>query len=126
MVDEAFEKLVSEAIDSLPQEFLDKLENVAILVEDQPSPAQVKQLHLKPWTNLLGLYEGVSLLGRASSYASIIPDKITIFKLPILSISHDPEEIKKSVRSVVLHEVAHHFGFSEERIRKVERRGSRN
>jgi predicted Zn-dependent protease with MMP-like domain len=112
MSEEAFEKLVGEAIDSLPQEFLDKFDNIVITVADYPTPEQTKQLHLKPWTRLLGLYEGSSLL----------PNKITIFKFPILSLSEDPEEIKKNVRSTVLHEIAHHFGFSEEKIREVEGR----
>lgn len=121
MTDKEFKKLVNDAIDDLPQEFLEKLENVAITIADQPSPEQREKLHLNPWTSLYGLYEGVSLKGRASIYASILPDKITIFKLPILSLSHDPGIIKKNVRRVVLHEIAHHFGFTEDQIRAVEK-----
>ena len=120
MIDSEFEKLVVEVIDSLPREFREKLQNVAILIEDLPTLQQKKELHLRSVTNLLGLYEGVSLFGRAAN-AGIIPDTITIFKLPILSLSQDPDEIKKNVRGVVLHEVAHHFGFSEEQIRMAER-----
>lgn len=119
MTDEMFEKLVGEAIDSLPSEFLQKLDNVAITIEDQPSPEQMEKLRLRPWTRLLGLYQGVSLQGRASNYAPVLPDKITIFKLPILSISEDPEVIKKQVHDTVLHEIAHHFGFSDEEIRRI-------
>jgi predicted Zn-dependent protease with MMP-like domain len=122
MRDDVFEQLVGEAIDSLPSEFRDKLDNVVVTIEDEPSLEQRTKLHLRPWTNLLGLYEWVSLQGRASTYAPILPDKITIFKLPILAISKEPDDIKRQVRSTVLHEIAHHFGFSDEEIRKITRR----
>ena len=118
MQEEVFEQLVGEVIDTLPEEFAQKLDNVVVVVEDHPTQEQMQKLHLRPWTNLLGLYEGVSLQGRASE-PSILPDKITIFKLPILSISQDPEDIKKNVRDTVLHEIAHHFGFSDEEIQKI-------
>jgi len=122
MSDEEFEHLVFETIDGLPHEFREKLDNVAVTIADQPTLQQMRQLRLRPWTLLFGLYEGVSLQGRASNYTSILPDKITIFKQPILSLSQDPDAIKNHVRSVVLHEIAHHFGFSEQRIREVESR----
>lgn len=121
MTDEEFEGLVGEAVDSLPREFVEKLENVAVTIEDEPSLRQRRELRLRPWTSLLGLYEGVSLSGRASTYAPLLPDKITIFKLPILSLSEDPEAIKKHVREVVLHEIAHHFGFTDQQLRDIEK-----
>lgn len=119
---EEFEKLVGAALDSLPKEFLEKLDNVVVTVEDYPTPQQSRKLRLKPWTRLLGLHEGVSLKGRTSIYSSSLPDKITVFRIPILSISHTPEEVQENVRSVVLHEIAHAFGFSEEQVRDAEQR----
>lgn len=121
MTDGEFERLVGEATSSLPREFLEKLENVAVVIQDEPSLEQRKELHLRPWTKLLGLYEGVSLQGRASTYAPLLPDKITIFKLSILSLSEDPEEIKKHVHDVVLHEIAHHFGFTDQQLRDIKK-----
>jgi predicted Zn-dependent protease with MMP-like domain len=117
-----FEQLVGQALDSLPKEFLERLDNVVVTVEDSPTSQQARKLRLKPWTRLLGLHEGVSLKGRTSVYSSSLPDKITIFRIPILSISNTPEEIQENVRSVVLHEIAHAFGFSEEQVRDAEKR----
>lgn len=122
MSEQDFEQLVGQALDSLPKEFLERLDNVVVTVEDYPTPQQARKLRLKPWTRLLGLHEGVSLKGRTSVYSSSLPDKITIFRIPILSISQTPEEIQENVRSVVLHEIAHAFGFSEDQVRDAEHR----
>lgn len=122
MPQEEFEQLIGQALDSLPKEFLEKLDNVVVTVEDYPTQQQAKKLRLKPWTRLLGLHEGVSLKGRTSVYSSSLPDKITIFRIPILSISQTQDEIQENVRSVVLHEIAHAFGFSEEQVRDAEKR----
>ena len=126
MSNEEFELLARQALDLIPQEFTAKLENVAVIIEDYPTPAQVHKLKLKPWTRLLGLYEGVSLRGRTSSFASPLPDKITIFKNSILSISKNQDEICENIRSVILHEIAHHFGFSEKQVRDAEMRRIKN
>lgn len=125
MSPEEFEQLVGEAMDSLPAEFIEKLDNVVITVEDYPTPPQMKKLRLRPWTRLLGLHEGVSLRGRTSIYTNSLPDKITIFRIPILSISRTIDEVRENVRSVVLHEIAHAFGFTEEQVRDAEERRTR-
>lgn len=117
-----FEKLVAEGLDTVPEEFLKYLENVAILVEDNPTFEQERKLQLRPYTLLFGLYEGISLKGRVSVYNSSLPDKITIFKNPILALSRTPEDVKEQVRKTVIHEIAHHLGMNEQEVRAMERR----
>lgn len=116
--DEAFEKLVAEALDSLPEEFAKKMANVALTFEDQPSSQLLKQMKLPPWALLFGLYQGVPQTKRGIYY-SAPPDKITIFKNSILRVSHTREEIRAQVRSTVIHEIGHHFGLSDEELRKA-------
>ncbi|MCL5961901.1 MAG: metallopeptidase family protein [Chloroflexi bacterium] len=111
-----FEKLVSEALDTLPEEFRDKLANVEIVIEDWPSRQALKG---RGTTGLLGLYEGIPLSRRSSGYTMVLPDKITIFQGPIESHSHFHEEIKKLVQRVVIHEIAHHFGIDDARLREL-------
>ena len=112
MSDDEFEKLVSEALDSLPSEFARKLENVSITFADYPSPYQMRKTKLPPWALLFGLYEGVPQT-RRGNYYGVLPDKITIFKNSILRVSHTPEEVRAQVRATVIHEIGHHFGLSD-------------
>lgn len=108
-----FEQLVIDAIDSLPQEFLDRLENVDIIVESTPTRAQLSQQGVPEDSLLLGLYEGVPLTAR-ENYGFVLPDKITIFQESIEEICGSPEKIVREVRETVAHEIAHHFGLSDE------------
>jgi len=112
MDDKRFRKLVSEALDGLPKEFAEKLNNVSVVVEDFPTPMQLKSLRLPPWALLFGLYQGVPQTKRGVYY-SHIPDKITIFKNSIEKIATTEEEIKAQVRQTVIHEIGHHFGLSD-------------
>ena len=112
MSDEEFEKLVSEALDSLPSEFAEKLDNVSVTFADYPTPYQIRKSKLPPWALLFGLYEGIPQT-RRGNYAGVLPDKITIFKYSILRVSNTPEEIKAQVRATVIHEIGHHFGLSD-------------
>lgn len=112
-----FRKLVEEAIDSLPEEFAKRLNNVSVVVEDNPSPELLKSLKLAPWALLFGLYQGVPQTKRGF-YFGVLPDKITIFKNPIERVARTEEEIKAQVRATVIHEIGHHFGLSEEDLRK--------
>src|ERR1035437_8341662 len=114
---ERFRKLVGEALDSLPKEFAEKLNNVSIAVDDFPTEYQLRKAKLTPYMLLLGLYEGVPQTKRGIYYSSI-PDKITIFKNAILRVSQTEEEIKEKVRSTVIHEIGHHFGLSDIELRK--------
>lgn len=114
-----FEKLVQEGITEIPQEFLKKLKNVAMVIEEEPTQEQIKKLRLRKDSFLFGLYEGVPQTKRSIFY-SALPDKVTIFKKPIEQYASSAEEIKKIVKETVWHEIAHHFGSDEERIKKAQ------
>jgi predicted Zn-dependent protease with MMP-like domain len=118
---EKFEKLVNEGIKDIPQKFLDKLDNVGIVVEDNPSPEQLKKLKIRKNYILFGLYEGIPKTKRWG-YSDVLPDKITIFKNPIEQSTQSEEEIKKIVKETVWHEIAHHFGMNEKEVRDAELR----
>ena len=107
-----FEQIVQEALDSLPGELRDQISNVEIVVDDEPPQGR----------RLLGLYQGVPLTRRGAGYSGALPDKITIYRGPLERLyGHDPELLSERVRHVVLHEVAHHFGISDERLIEIDR-----
>ena len=114
-----FEKIVNEGIQTIPKRFLKKLDNVDIVIEDEPNSWQLRKLKTRKGFLIFGLYEGVPRTKR-DSYGMVLPDKITIFKKPIEKIARSKEEIKKIVRNTVWHEIAHHFGMSEKEVRKAE------
>ena len=116
-----FETLVFRAIESLPAEFKNKLENVDVLVEDWPSPQQIRQLRLRSKAQLLGLYEGVPQTRRDSGYNMVLPDKITIFQKPIEAQCRSSQEIEAEIGRVVQHEIAHHFGIGDATLYRIER-----
>jgi len=107
-----FEQLVGEALDNLPEDIRALMTNVAVTVEDEPPPGR----------NLLGLYEGVPWGKRGPYYAGALPDKITIYRLPLEQLAAgDPERLRLAVRRTVFHEIAHHFGISDERLIEIDR-----
>jgi predicted Zn-dependent protease with MMP-like domain len=107
-----FEQLIQDALDSLPPELSGRLSNVEVVVEDEPPPGQP----------LLGLYQGVPLTRRTGSYSGALPDKITIYRGPLERLyGHDLELLRRQIKRVVLHEVAHHFGISDERLIELDR-----
>ena len=116
-----FDALVFRAIETLPPEFRSKLENVDVLVEDWPSPQQMRQLRLRNKAQLLGLYEGVPQTKRDSSYNLVLPDRITIFQKPIELNCRSDKEIEDEIDRVVRHEIAHHFGIGDATLYKIER-----
>jgi len=120
MSDEEFEKLVAAGLDAIPEEYAKHIENVAIVFADEPTMEQKRLLNLRPHSLLFGLYEGVPKTKR--NYASItLPDKITIFKFPIIqAVGLDHGRIKDQVARTVLHEIEHHFGFDDPEIRSFE------
>ena len=103
---EEFEALVGAALDELPADIRRLMDNVAIFVEDEPPAGE----------DLLGLYEGVPLTERSEAYALAIPDRITIFRLPLLSVCETPDEVTQQVKVTVVHEIAHHFGIDDTRL----------
>ena len=110
--DAQFEQLVSDALDALPDDIAALMSNVAVTVEDEPPPGE----------HLLGLYHGVPLGNRGPYYAGVLPDKITIYRRPIERMTGgDPERLREQVRRTVFHEIAHHFGISDERLVEIDR-----
>lgn len=112
--------LVARAVEGLPDEFHSRLENVAILVEDWPSQHQLTETGLGQGKTLLGLYEGVPLTRRGVHYGMVPPDKITIFQKPIEAKCKIGDLIVREIQRVVRHEIAHHFGIGETRLRQIE------
>ncbi|UCH36087.1 MAG: metallopeptidase family protein [Armatimonadota bacterium] len=116
---ETFEQLVAEAIEGLPDEFADKLDNVEFIIENHPSPDDYDERGVEPGSVLLGLYHGVPLTERSPFSPTMMPDEITIFQRPLEQVCRTPEEIIYQVRRTVLHEIAHHFGISDERLEEL-------
>jgi len=114
MTPEEFEKLAGKAIRGLPKFFRDKMKNVVVIVADAPGRARERRFG----GGLLGLYEGIPLLDRDTGYSGAMPDKITLFKKNIEAECSTPEEIEEEVRHVVMHELAHHFGMTDEELRQ--------
>ncbi len=108
-----FEELVADALDSIPPELGDEMENVAVVVEDWPRPDQLAGRD----GTLLGLYEGIALTHRSPiGYAGVLPDRITIFRGPLCELARDEVDLARHVRVTVVHEVAHHFGIGDEEL----------
>jgi predicted Zn-dependent protease with MMP-like domain len=107
-----FETVIQETLDAMPLDLRDQISNVEILVEDEPPPGQ----------RLLGLYQGVPLTRRGINYSGALPDKITIYRGPLDRLyGHDADLLTRQIKRVVLHEVAHHFGISDERLVEIDR-----
>lgn len=107
-----FDELVEDALDSLPAELGSRVSNVQIVVEDEPPGGRP----------LLGLYQGIPLTRRSSQYGAVLPDKISIYRGPLVRLyGADPERLRREVRRVVLHELAHHFGISDARLIEIDR-----
>jgi len=118
---ERFRWLVARAVEDLPEEFLTKLENIDVVVESRPTSSELKRAGLRSYNALLGLYEGVPQTKRGRHYGLVPPDKITIFQKPIEAICKDDDEITAEIQKVVAHEIAHHFGTSDARLRQIEK-----
>ncbi|MCX6764385.1 MAG: metallopeptidase family protein [Candidatus Nealsonbacteria bacterium] len=118
---EKFEKLVNEGIRAIPEKILKKLENVDVVIEDEPAVYQLRKIKLKRDSVLFGLYEGVPQ-NKRWGYGQALPDKISIFKKAIENYARSEEEIKEIVMNTVWHEIAHHFGMDEEMVRESERK----
>jgi predicted Zn-dependent protease with MMP-like domain len=119
---EKFEELVIRALEGLPEEFRERLENVQVVVEAAPSSRQMRRMRLKSPLQLLGLYEGIPLTERGSTnYNLVMPDKVTIFQKSVESVCSSNEQIETEIREVVKHEIAHHFGISDATLIQIEK-----
>jgi len=118
---ERFEWLVARAVDDLPEEFLTRLQNIDVVVEDYPTSGQLRRVGLRHGQTLLGLYEGVPQTKRGGRYGLVPPDKITIFQKPIEARWRQDTDITAEIQRVVKHEIAHHFGISDARLRQIEK-----
>ncbi len=115
-----FEKTVVKGIDAIPKKFLEKLNNVAIVVENRPTPSQKRKLKIRKGWTLFGLYEGVPQTARGINYGGALPDKITIFQKPIEEAASSESEIARIIKNTVWHEIAHHFGMDEKEVYESE------
>ncbi|MEZ5317094.1 MAG: metallopeptidase family protein [Vicinamibacterales bacterium] len=115
-----FRALVDEALETIPQEFRDAMQNIAIVVEDEPTDDQLAEVGIEPPDTLFGLYEGTPLTERHWSDAVPLPDKITLFQLPIEDASEDEDDVVVAIGETLIHEVGHYFGLSEEAIEAIE------
>ena len=109
-----FERLVARAVRSLPPRFLQRLENVEVVVEREPTEEELDSAGIEPGGTLLGLYQGVPQTQRGTWYGSILPDRITIYQRPIEAVARDRREIRKEIRVTLMHEIGHHFGLGED------------
>lgn len=120
MTDERFEELVAEAFELIPQQFREAMRNVALVIEDEPSPELLAELGMAPPDTLYGLYQGVSLVEREWGQLAELPDQVIIFRDPILEDAEDEDDVIRAVGETVIHEFGHHFGLSEEEIDEAE------
>lgn len=117
---EEFEKIVVAVIEKLPQLVKEKMENVDVVIESRVPSSLVSEMGLHSSYDLLGLYQGVPIDQRGFYYGNVLPDKITLFQIPIESVCHTQEEIKEKIREVVIHEIGHYFGLDEKRLMEME------
>ena len=118
--DEAFDALISRAMDELPQEYIRGLQNVAIVMADEPDAIQREKIKLRHDHLLLGLYEGVPRPMRTGNESGILPDKITLFKYPILAVVANDAELFEQIKRTLWHEIAHYYGLDHDRIDQLQ------
>lgn len=114
-----FEQFVLEALEALPADFRDKLENVEIVVEDWPDPETLRRAKVGHPAGLLGFYHGVPQTRRTRHYTLVLPDKISLYRYPILLRCATQDEVREMVRHVLFHEIAHHFGIDDARLHEI-------
>jgi predicted Zn-dependent protease with MMP-like domain len=122
MTRDRFRRLVAEALDTIPARFQRHLKNIAIVVEDEPSPALLAEMEIEPPDTLFGLYQGTPLIDRRWDHGNTLPDRIVIFQGPIEDVSETEDDAVTEIGETLIHEVGHYFGLSEEEIEAIEDR----
>jgi predicted Zn-dependent protease with MMP-like domain len=117
---EEFERLVADALASIPRRFRDAMRNIAIVVDDEPSPDLLAEMEIEPPDTLLGLYQGIPLTERRWDAGNDLPDRILIFQGPHERASDDEDDLAVAIAETLIHEIGHYFGMSEEEIEDVE------
>ena len=122
MTRQQFERLVAEAVTLIPRRFRREMKNLALVIEEEPSPALLDEMEIEPPDSLYGLYQGIPLPERSWGHGNQLPDKITLFQRPIEEDCEDDDEIRAVIAETLIHEVGHYFGLSEEEIEEIEER----
>ena len=120
MTRERFTRLVEDALREIPRRFRDEMQNVAVIVEDEPPPHILEEMEIEPDETLFGLYQGTPLPDRGWAYGNALPDRISIYQGPLEDACEDDDEIREEVAATVIHEFGHYFGMSEEEIEEIE------
>lgn len=120
MTRQDFRRLVEEALQDIPPRFRRAMENIAIVVEDEPSPELLEEMEIEPPDSLYGLYQGTPLPERAWSHGNTLPDRISLYQRPIEEDSEDHEDVIVCIAETLIHEIGHYFGLSEEEIEEIE------
>ena len=121
MTDDEFDDMITKAMNELPQKYIKGLENVVIVMADEPTPEQHYKMKLDNQRLLLGLYEGIPLTQRGSNYTFVLPDKITLFKNSLLAVSNSDSDLFQRIKRTLWHEIAHYYGLNHNRIDKIQR-----
>ncbi len=122
MTRQQFELLVEEALRDIPRRFRDAMQNIAIVVDDEPSPELLAELEIEPPDSLFGLYQGIPLPERSWSHGNVLPDRISLYRRTIEDASEDHEDVVVCIAETLIHEIGHYFGLSEEEIELIEDR----
>jgi predicted Zn-dependent protease with MMP-like domain len=117
-----FERRVAEALATIPRQFRDAMHNIAIVVEDEPSAELLDEMEIEPPDTLFGLYQGIPLTERTTSYGNTLPDRVLIFQGPHERETADEEDLIACIGETLIHEIGHYFGLSEEEIEEIEER----
>jgi predicted Zn-dependent protease with MMP-like domain len=120
MTRQRFRQLVEEALEEIPRRFRKEMKNVAVVVEDEPSPELLDEMGMEPGETLFGLYQGTPLTERRWDFGNTLPDKISIYQRPTEEACETEDDIRDCVAETVIHEFGHYFGMSEEEIEEIE------
>ena len=115
-----FKEIVSRSLESLPEWFAQKLENIAVVVEDEPPQSVLNEMRVPRGATLFGLYRGIPLDKRGFYYGNVLPDRVSIYMGPILRVCKDESEVERTVRETVMHEIGHYFGLTDEELKRLE------